>query len=48
MYRKVDDFLQEWKNEANLTKSVLDAVSDEKLGQAIEEGIIHSVGSAGI
>ncbi|GAF13347.1 LOW QUALITY PROTEIN: DinB family protein [Bacillus sp. JCM 19045] len=38
MYRKVDDFLQEWKNEANLTKSVLDAVSDEKLGQAIEEG----------
>lgn len=38
MYRKVEDFLQEWKSEADLTKSVLDAVSDEKLGQAIEEG----------
>ncbi|MFB4210802.1 DinB family protein [Shouchella sp. JSM 1781072] len=38
MYRKVEDFIQEWKQESYLTSAVLDAVSDEKLGQAIEEG----------
>lgn len=38
MYRKVADFIQEWKQESYLTSAVLDAVSDEKLGQAIEEG----------
>ncbi len=38
MYRKVDDFIQEWKQESQLTLAVLNALSDEKLGQAIEEG----------
>ncbi len=38
MYRQVNDFLQEWKQEAAQTEAVLEAVTDEKLGQAIEEG----------
>ncbi|WP_054710658.1 DinB family protein [Bacillus sp. JCM 19041] len=38
MYRQVNDFLQEWKQEVAQTQAVLNAVTDEKLGQAIEEG----------
>ena len=38
MYRKVEDFIQEWKQESQLTLSVLQSLTDEKLGQAIEEG----------
>lgn len=38
MYRTVEDFLQEWQEEAELTKSVIGAVTDEKKNQAIAEG----------
>ncbi|RLL45120.1 damage-inducible protein DinB [Oceanobacillus piezotolerans] len=38
MYRKVEDFIQEWSHSANGTLQVLEALTDEKLDQAIVEG----------
>ena len=38
MYRKVDDFLQDWKGSSAGTLQVLEAMTDEKLDQAIAEG----------
>lgn len=38
MYRQVDDFIHDWNAEAENTAAVMDALTDEKLGQAIVEG----------
>ncbi|GLC89120.1 DinB family protein [Lysinibacillus piscis] len=38
MYRQVDDFLKEWSHASKGTLQVLQAVTDEKLGQSIVEG----------
>ncbi|MCF3941941.1 DinB family protein [Oceanobacillus alkalisoli] len=38
MYRKVDDFLQDWQDASSETLRVLEAMTDEKLDQAIIEG----------
>ncbi|MFC4411757.1 DinB family protein [Chungangia koreensis] len=38
MYRKVNDFLTDWSNASEGTINVLDALTDEKLNQAIVEG----------
>ena len=38
MYRKVDDFLQDWKGASAGTLKVLEAMTDETLNQAIVEG----------
>jgi uncharacterized damage-inducible protein DinB len=38
MYRKVDDFIQEWENASNGTLRALEAYTDEKLDQKITEG----------
>ncbi|GIO23719.1 DinB family protein [Oceanobacillus sp. J11TS1] len=38
MYRKLNDFLTEWSESADGTKSVLKALEDEKLNQSITEG----------
>lgn len=38
MYRLVDDFLKEWANASKGTLQVLQAVTDDKLGQSILEG----------
>ncbi|MBN6205065.1 DinB family protein [Ralstonia pickettii] len=38
MYRKVDDFIKDWENARAGTIKALEAMTDEKLGQAIVEG----------
>lgn len=38
MYRTVNDFLNDWTKSANGTRKVLEALTDEKLDQAIVEG----------
>jgi uncharacterized damage-inducible protein DinB len=38
MYRKVEDFLTDWTKSSNGTVKVLEALTDEKLDQAIVEG----------
>ncbi|WP_156292033.1 DinB family protein [Oceanobacillus salinisoli] len=38
MYRKVNDFLQDWTQASQGTLKVLESLTDEKLGQAIVEG----------
>ncbi|UOQ49942.1 DinB family protein [Gracilibacillus caseinilyticus] len=38
MYRKVSDFIADWKNAQQGTVQVLESLSDEKLNQAIVEG----------
>lgn len=38
MYRTVNDFLTDWSNASAGTEKVLEALTDEKLGQAIVEG----------
>lgn len=38
MYRQVSDFLNDWNAEAVSTAAVMDALTEEKLGQAIVEG----------
>jgi len=38
LYRKVADFLADWTKSAEGTRKVLEAMSDEKLDQAIVEG----------
>ncbi|MBY7144369.1 DinB family protein [Virgibacillus sp. NKC19-3] len=38
MYRKVNDFIQDWSMASQGTLNVLESLSDEKLDQAIVEG----------
>lgn len=38
MYRKSEDFIADWNASAHGTLQVLEAITDEKLGQAIVEG----------
>lgn len=38
MYRKVDDFIEDWEKARAGTTKALEAMTDEKLGQAIVEG----------
>ncbi|WP_080848866.1 DinB family protein [Cytobacillus gottheilii] len=38
MYRQVQDFMNDWNAEAVSTAAVMDALTDEKLAQAIVEG----------
>jgi uncharacterized damage-inducible protein DinB len=38
MFTKVEDFAAEWTSEAELTASVLDALTDDSLGQEVIEG----------
>lgn len=38
MYRKVEDFLLDWSHATHGTTQVLEALTDEKLGQEIVEG----------
>src|SRR5699024_9049920 len=38
MYRKVDDFIHEWERARAGTMKVLEAMTDDKLGQKIVEG----------
>lgn len=38
MYRKVEDFLNDWKVSSEGTLKVIESVTDEKLNQAIVEG----------
>ena len=54
MYRKVEDFLEDWTVSSEGTTNVMKAMSDEKLDQAIVEGHSslgwlswHLVGAAG-
>ncbi|MCG7336889.1 DinB family protein [Sporosarcina sp. ACRSM] len=54
MYRKVEDFLEDWTVSSEGTANVMKAMTDEKLGQAIVEGHSslgwlswHLVGAAG-
>ncbi|MGN7388643.1 DinB family protein [Sporosarcina sp. SAFN-015] len=54
MYRKVEDFIEEWVNASEGTANVIKAITDEKLNQSIEAGhstlgwlAWHLVGAAG-
>lgn len=54
MYRKVEDFIEDWSNSAAGTLNVFKAMTNDKLDQAIVEGhntlgwlAWHLVGSAG-
>ncbi|GGD79396.1 DinB family protein [Paenibacillus nasutitermitis] len=38
MFTRIEDFAAEWTNEAELTASVLDALTDDSLGQEVIEG----------
>ena len=38
MYRKVDDFLSDFKDNSNATKSYLAALTDESLSQSVADG----------
>jgi uncharacterized damage-inducible protein DinB len=44
MFTTVNDFLQEWKQEAAVTQKVLDAMTDESLKQEVAPGL-YSIGS---
>jgi uncharacterized damage-inducible protein DinB len=44
MFTTVNDFLQEWKQEAAVTQKVLDALTDESLKQEAAPGL-YSIGS---
>jgi uncharacterized damage-inducible protein DinB len=44
MFTTVNDFLQEWKQEAAITQKVLDALTDESLNQEVAPGL-YSIGS---
>ena len=55
MYRKVDDFLEDWSVSSTGTLNVFKAITNEKLGQSIVEGhsslgwlTWHLVGAAGM
>jgi uncharacterized damage-inducible protein DinB len=39
MYRKINDFMKDWKYESALTAQVLDALTDESLAQEIAPGM---------
>lgn len=54
MYRKVEDFLEDWTASSEGTATIIKAITDEKLDQAIVEGhstlgwlAWHLVGAAG-
>ncbi|GIP33530.1 DinB family protein [Paenibacillus sp. J2TS4] len=38
MYRKIDDFIADWNEQTAGTLRVIEAITDDKLGQAIVEG----------
>ncbi|OBZ18467.1 hypothetical protein A8L34_02465 [Bacillus sp. FJAT-27264] len=38
MFTRIEDFAVEWKNEAEITASVLDTLTDDSLGQVVIEG----------
>ncbi|MEK3900091.1 DinB family protein [Paenibacillus sp. FSL R7-0179] len=38
MFTKIEDFAAEWTNEAELTAAVMDALTDDSLGQEVIEG----------
>lgn len=38
MFAKIEDFAAEWTSEADLTATVLDALTDDSLGQEVIEG----------
>ncbi|QJD82931.1 DinB family protein [Cohnella herbarum] len=38
MFTRIEDFATEWSSEAELTASVLDALTDDSLGQEVIEG----------
>lgn len=38
MFRSVDDFLQAWEGESRATQWILDALTDESLGQEVASG----------
>lgn len=38
MFAKIEDFAAEWTKEAELTANVMDALTDDSLGQAVSEG----------
>ncbi|MBU8915834.1 DinB family protein [Bacillus sp. FJAT-29953] len=44
MFTSVNDFLNEWKQEAAVTQKVLDALTDESLNQEVSPGL-YSIGS---
>jgi uncharacterized damage-inducible protein DinB len=44
MFTSVNDFLNEWKQEAAVTQKVLDALTDESLSQEVSPGL-YSIGS---
>ncbi|MGD6777950.1 DinB family protein [Sutcliffiella horikoshii] len=44
MFMSVNDFLNEWKQEAAVTQKVLDVLTDESLNQEVSPGL-YSVGS---
>jgi uncharacterized damage-inducible protein DinB len=44
MFTTVNDFLQEWKQEAALTQKVMDALTDKSLKQEVAPGL-YSIGS---
>lgn len=55
MYRKVEDFIEEWNASSAGTLNVIKAITDDKLNQAIVEGhnslgwlAWHLVGAAGL
>ncbi|WP_096186391.1 DinB family protein [Evansella halocellulosilytica] len=44
MFTSVNDFLNEWKQEAAVTQKVLDALTDESLNQEVTPGL-YTIGS---
>ncbi|MFZ7942234.1 DinB family protein [Neobacillus sp. 19] len=44
MFTSVNDFLNEWKQEAAVTQKVLDGLTDESLNQEVSPGL-YSIGS---
>lgn len=39
MFTSVNDFLNEWKQEAAVTQKVLDVLTDESLNQEVSPGL---------
>lgn len=44
MFTSVNDFLNEWNQEAAFTQKVLDVLADESLNQEVSPGL-YSIGS---
>jgi len=38
LYRKVSDFLEDWKNDSEATLKLFNAITDQSLGQKVSEG----------